>query len=111
MRPQPKQREPFTTKRLLTLAVAVVVGMFLGWALGRVSSSSLGPLAFLSFFATGIFVHELGHAMAALMVHFQVQSFTVGPLLLHREAAGLRLRRTRVNFAGLVTIVPVGLND
>src|ERR1700760_4126658 len=112
MRPQPKQREPFNRKRLVIFAIALSVGMFLGWAIGHVSSdSSVGPLAFLLFFAAAIFVHELGHAAAAVVVRFQVQSFTVGPLMLHREAAGLPFRRSRVKFGGLVTIVPVGLHD
>jgi hypothetical protein len=42
---------------------------------------------------------------------FQVQSFTVGPVMMHREAAGLRFQRTRMKIGGLVTIVPVGLHD
>ncbi len=112
MRPQPKQREPFTAKRITTRAGALVVGLLLGWALGRVNSASpLGPLAFLVLLAAAIFVHELGHAVAALMIRFQVQSLTVGPVMLHREAAGLRFRRTGVKIGGLVTIVPVGLHD
>ena len=112
MRPQPKEREPFNAKRLVILAFSVVFGGFLGLAVGRVSHASLwGPLTFLLCFIAAIFVHELGHAMAALIVRFQVQSFTVGPVMLHREAAGLRFRRTRVRIGGLVTIVPVGLHD
>ena len=112
MRPQPKEREPFNAKRLMVLAFSVVFGLFLGWAVGRVSSATpLGPLTFLLSFIAAIFVHELGHAVAALMVHFQVQSFTVGPVMMHREAAGLRFRRTRIKIGGLVTIVPVGLHD
>jgi hypothetical protein len=96
----------------MVLAFSVVFGVFLGWAVGRVSSASpLGPLTFLLSFVAAIFVHELGHAAAALIVRFQVQSFTVGPVMLHREAAGLRFRRTRVKIGGLVTIVPVGLHD
>ena len=31
--------------------------------------------------------------------------------MIHREAAGLRFRRTRIKIGGLVTIVPVGLHD
>jgi hypothetical protein len=112
MRPQPKEREPFNNKRLMVLAFSVVFGIFLGLAVGRVSSAMpLGPLTFLLFFVAAIFVHELGHAVAALMVRFQVQSFTVGPVMMHREAAGLRFRRTRIKIGGLVTIVPVGLHD
>ena len=112
MRPQPKEREPLTVKRLIVLAFSLGFGMFLGLSLGRVSSATpLGPFTFLLFFVAGIFVHELGHAMAALMARFQVQSFTVGPVMLHREAAGLRFRRTRIKIGGLVTIVPVGVHD
>jgi hypothetical protein len=112
MRPQPKERETFNAKRLMVLAFSVVFGLFLGWAVGRVSSATpLGPLTFLLSFVAAIFVHELGHAVAALMVRFQVQSFTVGPVMMQREAAGLRFRRTRIKIGGLVTIVPVGLHD
>ncbi len=112
MRPQPKQREPFTVKRLMTLAVALVSGMFLGMALQTVSSGShFGLAAFVLFFIIAVFVHELGHAVAALTVRFQVQSFTVGPLMLHRQADGLRFRRTRLKFGGLVTIVPIGAHN
>jgi len=112
MRPQPKQREPFNAKRLMVFTFSVVFGVFLGLALARVSSATpLGPLTFLLFFAAAIFVHELGHAVSALRVRFQVQSFTVGPVMMHREGAGLRFRRTRIKIGGLVTIVPVGLHD
>jgi hypothetical protein len=112
MRPQPKEREPFNAKRLMVLAFSMVFGIFLGWAVVHVSSATpLGPLTFLLSFVAAIFVHELGHAVAALMVRFQVQSFTVGPVMMHREAAGLRFQRTRIKIGGLVTIVPVGLHD
>jgi hypothetical protein len=112
MRPQPKEREPFNAKRLMVLAFSVVFGLLLGWAVGRVSSATpLAPLIFLLSFLAAIFVHELGHAVAAFVVRFQVQSFTVGPVMMHREAAGLRFRRTRIKIGGLVTIVPVGLHD
>lgn len=112
MRPLPKEREPFNAKRLRVLAFSVVFGLFLGWAVGRVSSATpLGPLTFLLFVVAAIFVHELGHAVAAHIVRFQVQSFTVGPVMMHREAAGLRFRRTPIKVGGLVTIVPVGLHD
>ena len=112
MRPLPKEREPFKAKRLMVLAFSVVFGLFLGGAVERVSSATpLGPLTFLLSFVVAIFVHELGHAVAALIVRFQVQSFTVGPVMMHREAAGLRFRRTPIKICGLVTIVPVGLHD
>lgn len=112
MRPEPKEREPFNAKRLVVTAFSVVFGVFLGWAVGRVSAAKpWGPITFLLSFFGAIFVHEVGHAAAALMVRFQVQSFTVGPVMIHREAAGLRFRRTRIKFGGLVTIVPVGLHD
>jgi len=112
MRPQPKEREPFNAKRLMVLAFSVVFGLLLGWVVGHVSSATpLGPFTFLLSFAAAIFVHELGHAVAALMVRFQVQSFTVGPLMMRREATGLRFRRTRIRIGGLVTIVPVGLHE
>lgn len=112
MRPQPKEREPFNAKRLMIIAFSAVFGGFLGWAIGRVSSGSpLAPLIFLLSFVAAIIAHELGHAIAALIVQFQVQSFTVGPIMLHREAAGLRFRRTQVKIGGLVTIVPVGLHE
>ena len=112
MRPSPKDQEPFNAKRLMVLFVSVVLGLFLGAAIGRVSSAApLGPFTLLLFFVAAIFVHELGHSVAALIVRFQVQSFAVGPLMMHREASGLRFRRTRIKIGGLVTIVPVGLHD
>jgi hypothetical protein len=112
MRPQPKEREPFNAKRLMVLAFSVIFGLFLGEAVRRVSyATPLGPLTFLLSFVAAVFVHELGHAAAAIIVHFQVQSFTVGPVMMHREAAGLRFRRARIKIGGLVTIVPVGLHD
>lgn len=112
MRPLPKEREPFNAKRLLIFVFSVIFGMFLGWALASVSSATpSGPLTFLPSFFAAIFVHELGHAAAASMVRFQVQSFTVGPVMMHREAAGLRFRRTRIKIGGLVTIVPIGVHD
>src|SRR5215472_8774022 len=112
MRPQPKEREPFNAKRIMIFAFSMVFGVFLGLAIGRASSATpLGPLTFLLFFVAAVFLHELGHAAAAVMVRFQVQSFAVGPVMMHREAAGLRFRRTRIKIGGLVTIVPVGLHD
>ena len=112
MRPQPPEREPFNVKRQVVRAVSVVFGILLGLALARISSATpLAPLTFLFSFMAAIFVHELGHAVAALIVRFQVQSFTVGPVMMHREAAGLRFRRTGFKIGGLVTIVPVGLHD
>ncbi len=112
MRPQPKENVPIKAKGLMSVAFLVIFTLFNAWALGRVSSATpLEPLIFLLSFFAAIFVHELGHAVAALMVRFQVQSFTVGPVMMHREAAGLRFRRTPIRIGGLVTIVPVGLHD
>lgn len=112
MRPLPKEREPFNVKRQIVLVLAAAFGLLLGKAVVEASSPSpLSPFTFLLSFIAGIFVHEMGHAVAALIVNFQVQSFTVGPVMLHREAAGLRFRRTHIKVGGLVTIVPVGLRD
>lgn len=102
-----------TFKRLIVLAVSAAFGGFLGWAMERASPEHrpVGPLMFLVFFFAAIFVHELGHVLGALIVRFQVNSFTVGPLLLRREPAGMRFRRTHVRIGGFVGIVPLGEHE
>src|SRR5438045_8892219 len=113
MRPQAKQQEPMTFKRLLVLAASAGFGGFLGWAMQHANrgENPISPLMFLSFFFGAVFVHELGHVAGALVVRFQVNSFTVGPLMLRREPGGMRIRRTHVKIGGFVGIVPVGQHN
>jgi hypothetical protein len=97
----------------MVLALSAGFGMLVGWAMGHADTGQqpINPLMFLVFFFAAIFVHELGHVAGALIVRFQVKSFTVGPLTLQLGRAGLRLRRAPFKVGGFVGAAPVGQHD
>jgi hypothetical protein len=65
-------------------------------------------LAFIPALLAATLIHELGHLSAALAVGFRFRSFSVGPLIVRREAGVLRVQfaLARLLAGGYVQAVP-----
>ena len=102
-----------TFKQLVVLVFSVLLGACLGLALVHASPDGdpVGPLTLLTCFVVAICVHELGHVAGSLSVRFRVTSFSVGPLMLQKGPGGIRFRRSPMRLGGLVTALPVGLEN
>lgn len=90
----------------------VLVGIVIG--LGVVQRDRIGfhstPGAvlgsFLAAFYASILVHEAGHALVALFTGLELRGFVVGPILIQKQARGIRLKFVFARaFSGGQTIV------
>ncbi len=81
--------------------LALLVGFAIGGVLIAVDRARHSPVpiipplgfpAFLLAFYIAVFVHELGHAIAGVMIGFELRGFMVGAFLLSKEAGRWRFR-------------------
>jgi len=65
-------------------------------------------------FLVAVFVHELGHLVAALLVRFEVVTFAAWPVVAHRSGQRWKLgvwRPGRFSIGGFVSACPLGTHD
>ena len=100
---------------LLFVGVFFVLGVLAGKTLFRVGIElprTLSPLSLLLFLVVGLWFvtlwHELGHALAARLVNWQLLAIAVGPVALRRTPNGPRLERNPLSRAwgGFVYAIP-----
>lgn len=94
-----------------SLFVGAAVGILLGIILANtVPDESVGTvwIGFLAILLTGIAVHEFGHALATILVRFDLISISIGPLTLLLGSGGTRLRLSGIGLGGLTMAVPKG---
>ena len=102
-------------RRLLLFGAFFVMGIVLGFVLlnaGVEMRSSLPTLGLFLCLLVAIYLstlaHELGHALAARLVNWQLLAIAVGPIALRRTPHGSRLERNPLSRAwgGFVYAIP-----
>lgn len=102
-------------RRLFVFSAFFVMGVALGFVLleaGIEISSSLPALALFLCLLVAIYLstlaHELGHALAAWLVNWQLLTIAVGPIAVRRTPNGPRLERNPLSRAwgGFVYAIP-----
>lgn len=109
-----------TAKHLLFiffLVLGVLAGVFIE-KIGDAFSITIGAVFYLPIFFVPILVlvigiHELGHAIAGILVKFDFRTYVIGPFLFNKETTGWKFKwNTNINTAGgLVICLPTSATD
>jgi len=94
------------------LTIGASAGYFIG-KLGGAFSIPKGTVVYMLAFFVPVFIvvigiHELGHAIAGVLVKFDFRTYVVGPFLWNKEASGWKFKwNNNINTAGgLVICLP-----